>query len=108
MEPIHPQLRTALKRVHPGLTDEDIDRYEELVSLRFLLDPETQANAIREVDEERNAIIREKMPKIKEVTRAFTPAPPSAASRPSQEPRIEIKPPLNRENPATDTNELSE
>ncbi|CAN5348942.1 hypothetical protein BH23ACI1_BH23ACI1_33090 [soil metagenome] len=40
MEPIRPDVREELKRLHPGLTDRDIDRYDELTSQRFMMDPD--------------------------------------------------------------------
>ena len=49
MEPIHPKLRKELKRIHSRLTDADIDRYEELTSLRFTLNPITASGQIREI-----------------------------------------------------------
>ena len=35
MEPLKPSFRDALKKEHPGLTDETIDRAEELLAQRF-------------------------------------------------------------------------
>ena len=40
MEPLHPELRRELLRVHPDLTDRDLDEYEQLTAQRFTLDPE--------------------------------------------------------------------
>jgi hypothetical protein len=46
MEPLNPKLRTALKRAHPGLTDEDIDRTEELLGSRMQFDPDKDSKEI--------------------------------------------------------------
>ena len=71
MEPLHPKVRQALKNTHPGLTDAEIDRVEELITRRFALDPEKHADEIRRLDAERVALINERMPRYKEITRAF-------------------------------------
>ena len=47
MEPMHPELREALKEAHPGLTDREIDRYEELLAARMRCDPERDAAVCR-------------------------------------------------------------
>jgi len=89
MEPLHPKLREALKRAHPDLTDEDIDRFEELQALRFEFDPIKDADKIRELDLERAELIRRTMPRYKEVARAF--AAQVAAPKPRRVPKVEIK-----------------
>ena len=67
MEPLEPQFREALKREHPDLSDADIDRYEELVALRFRIDPDREADRLRRVDEERDELVRRAMPRYREV-----------------------------------------
>ncbi len=69
MEPMHPKLREALKKAHPGLTDEDIDRSEELLAKRMLYDPEKEADRIAELDRERMELIRRTMPRYAEIAR---------------------------------------
>lgn len=80
MEPRHPKLRDALKQAHPGLTDADIDRVEALIARRFEIDPEKDLEEIKRLDAERADLIRQKMPRYKEVTQAFRgqarPRPP--------------------------------
>jgi len=71
MQPLHPKVRQALKNAHPGLTDAEIDRVEALITRRFALDPEKHADEIRRLDAERVALIKERMPRYKEITRAF-------------------------------------
>jgi len=71
MQPIHPDVREELKRLYPGLTDADIDRYEALTSRRFILDPEQFAGEIRRVDAERMEIVRTKMPDLGAIENAF-------------------------------------
>ena len=89
MEPIHPSLREELKRAHPGLTDADIDRYEELTSLRFTLDPDAGRDDIRSIDAERMQIVRAKMPRLGELENAFTARARAAAARVKPAPRID-------------------
>lgn len=91
MEPIHPKLRKELKRVYPQLTDADIDRYEELTSLRFTLNPATEAGKIREIDAERDRLVRAAMPRLGELENAFFARARQASPRIKALPRIEIK-----------------
>ena len=62
MEPLHPELRAALKAAHPGLTDEDIDRSEELLAERMLCDPDREGERIARLDRERLELIQRTMP----------------------------------------------
>ena len=97
MEPIHPALREELKRVYPRLTDADIDRYEELLSLRFTLDPEADAERIRELDAERERLVRRAMPRLGELENAFFARGRIAGARIKPQPRIEVRPSDERE-----------
>lgn len=92
MEPIHPSLREELKRVHPGLTDADIDRYEELTSLRSTLDPATSEEQIRQIDAQRARLVRERMPRLADLENAFFARLRQAGRRAKPPPRIEVKP----------------
>jgi hypothetical protein len=67
MEPLHPDLRAALKAAHPGLTDTQIDQHEELLAQRFQLDPETQEPEIRALDRRREQLVQQYMPKFQQV-----------------------------------------
>jgi hypothetical protein len=89
MEPLHPQLREALKNAHPGLTDEDIDTLEELSARCFECHPEEEADQIRELNRQRTELIRQAMPRYNEITQAFSVQ--AAAATRKQPPRIEIK-----------------
>ncbi len=91
MEPLHPQIREALKQAHPRLTDDDIDRIEAMTMQRFEFDPEKEAARIQALDAERANLIQEKMPRYQEIVRAFSTA--RARPRPRRTPRVEIKPP---------------
>lgn len=71
MEPLHPELRKALKDAHPGLTDAIIDRTEELLGRRQACDPEREKDKIAELDRERLEIIGRSIPRYAEVARAF-------------------------------------
>lgn len=91
MEPLHPKVRLALKSAHPGLTDAEIDRVEALITRRFALDPEKDADEIKRLDAERVTLINERIPRYKEITRAFAE---EARAKPRRRPpvRIERKP----------------
>ncbi len=66
MEPLSKEMREALKRAHPGLTDEIIDRHEELIRERFQQDPNDRAN-IERLTTEAEALARLHMPHYAEV-----------------------------------------
>lgn len=72
MEPLRPSVRQALKEAHPSLTDEEINRVEELLARRFQLDPETEQNTINELDRQREELIRNVMPRYQEVIQRIT------------------------------------
>jgi hypothetical protein len=67
MEPLKPSYREALKKEHPKLTDETIDLSEELISQRFLIDPEKEPQRIKELDQRRAELIQREMPRFEEV-----------------------------------------
>lgn len=67
MEPLSPRFRQALKEVHPGLTDAEIDRYEELVVARFQIDPDREPERLSEIDRQREELLRTRMPRYREV-----------------------------------------
>lgn len=71
VEPLHSGLRDALKQAHPGLTDADIDRFEELTAQRFTLDPRENQIQLRVLDLERNELLKQKMPQYLTVEKAF-------------------------------------
>ncbi len=67
MEPLSQNIRDALKREHPGLSDETIDRVEALLSKRFAIDPEVDPLAIAEVDRQRAEILKRDIPRYEQV-----------------------------------------
>lgn len=67
MEPLKPGVREALKQAHPGLTDATIDRVEELLAQRFLVDPDVDPLRIQELDRQRAELVRREMPKYEQV-----------------------------------------
>lgn len=71
MEPIRPDLRAALKEAHPGLTDQEIDRAEELLVERMSIDPQKEPERIASIDRERQELIRRTMPRFAQVTQAL-------------------------------------
>jgi hypothetical protein len=92
MEPMRPEVREELKRAHPGLTDDDIDRYEELNSLRFLVDPgEEDGRRLREIDAERERIVRERMPRLAEIENAILVRAGLASRTPKPPPDVRLR-----------------
>ncbi len=67
MEPLKPSFRDALKQEHPGLTDETIDRVEELLAQRFLIDPEAEPLRLQELDRQRAELLRREIPRYEQV-----------------------------------------
>jgi hypothetical protein len=67
MEPLNPRMRDALKEAHPGLTNEIIDQYEELIHERFQLDPEDRV-AIARIDVEIEGLLKQHMPHYRQVS----------------------------------------
>lgn len=67
MEPLKPIARDALKKEHPGLSDETIDRAEDLLAQRFLIDPEAEPLRLQELDRERAELLRREMPRFDQV-----------------------------------------
>ena len=70
MEPLHPELRRELLRVHPDLTVEDLDEYERLTAERFTLDPDVSSAAIADIDRMRTSLLA-KMREFAAVQAAF-------------------------------------
>lgn len=97
VEPLHPGLRDALKQAHPGLTDADIDRFEELTAQRFTLDPRENQIQLRALDLERNELLKQKMPQYLIVEKVFE-ARRATESRLQSVPeiRIELKKPQHK------------
>jgi hypothetical protein len=68
VEPIKPILRHALIEEHEGLTEEIIDRLEELTHQRFEIDPDEQPDLLKQIDQEREQLLQQHMPHFKEVS----------------------------------------
>ncbi|HKI16484.1 MAG TPA: hypothetical protein VKA15_01320 [Isosphaeraceae bacterium] len=66
MEPLKPIVRDALKEANPGLKDETIDRCEELLAQRFLIDPEAEPLRVAQLDRER-ALLQKEFPNFEQV-----------------------------------------
>jgi hypothetical protein len=92
MEPLTPEAREQLKRAHPGLTDADINRYEDLTARRFSLDPSVAGEEIRRLDGEVGELVVRKMPHFAEVVNAALAMERRNAQREKVPPRIEIRP----------------
>ena len=97
MEPLHPDLRKELKEVHPGLTDEDIDRAEELLAQRMLHDPEKEQERIMQLDQDRMDLIEQKMPHYNEVVRAFKERRVNSQEKPPKKVNVTRKKPRSGE-----------
>jgi hypothetical protein len=79
MEPLRPEFRLALKEAHPGLTDADIDRYEELVAARFQIDPDREPQRLSEIDRQREELLQTRMPRYREVRQRMSQTGGSSA-----------------------------
>ncbi|MCJ8159567.1 hypothetical protein [Sphingomonas sp. LaA6.9] len=91
MEPLSPKAREQLKRANPGLTDDDIERYQSLTSRRFTLDPQRAADEIRRIDLEREELLRSKMPDFANIVNAVRQASRSKSVRKKQPPRVTFR-----------------
>jgi hypothetical protein len=91
MEPLQPAVREELKRVHPDLTDADIDQYERLTSLRFTFDPAASPEEIKAIDIRREQLIREKMPRFADVVNVVSARAREQNPRIKNPPRIELR-----------------
>lgn len=91
MEPLHPELRQALKDAHPGLSDEDINRVEELNVRRFELDPDTETEELRQIEAEKDALVARAMPRYREVVTAFAQQQAVPRRPPADKVRIRVK-----------------
>jgi hypothetical protein len=96
MLPVDADVREALKKAHPGLTDADIDRYDALTSLRASLDPRTSADQIRRIDAERDAIVRTKMPRLGAIENAIIMRSRAGRGRLEDSVKMEPRPPRER------------
>ena len=67
MEPLKPSFREALKQEHPGLSEETLDRVEELLAQRFLVDPEADPLRVQELDRQRAELLRKEIPRFEQV-----------------------------------------
>ncbi len=92
MEPLHPDLREALKQAHPGLTDQDIDRFEELLARRMTYDPEREAERIQELDRDRAEMVKRLMPRYAQVAQVLA-ARGAHQDQAAPKVRTQIKPP---------------
>jgi uncharacterized membrane protein len=71
VQPLRPEVRAALKRAHPGLTDATINRVQELLVLRSQLEPRRYADQIEALDRERVALMEAQIPRYAEVVQAL-------------------------------------
>lgn len=71
VEPMSHEFREALKKANAGLTDEIIDRIEELVHRRFNVEPGSDRSSIAGVDEELRGLIEDHAPHWGEVSERF-------------------------------------
>lgn len=69
MEPLHPSDREALKRLHPGLTDDEIDRSEELINSIDAEDETGHPGEAERLRAELSQFVRDHIPRYQEVMR---------------------------------------
>lgn len=67
VEPLSPAFRDALKQEHAGLTDDIIDRVEELTHQRFEIDPDADPGLLKKIDEDRERLLKQYMPRYQQV-----------------------------------------
>jgi len=91
MEPLHPEFREALKRAHPGLTDETIDRVESLRARRFELDPSLHAERIAQLDREREELMAREIPHFAAIAQSFARREAVQSHQATPPPRVTIK-----------------
>lgn len=72
MEPLHPDVKKALKNAYQDLADDYIERYEELLQARFLIDPDENPQEIARLDREREQLIEQFMPQFQEINQRFS------------------------------------
>jgi len=93
VEPLSPQMRDALKRANPGVTDRDIDRSEEILAQLQDLDPGEEPELSAKLAREFGRIVKSRMPRYLEVTQAIAKAERfEALARVRSVPRIVRKP----------------
>lgn len=81
VEPLNPNLRDALKQEHAELTDEVMDRIEELTHQRFEIDPDADPELLRKIDQERERLLRQFMPRYRQVCERVANAIGESAGR---------------------------
>jgi hypothetical protein len=81
VEPLNPNLRDALKQEHAELTDEVMDRIEELTHQRFEIDPDADPELLRKIDQERERLLRQFMPRYRQVCERVANASGESAGR---------------------------
>lgn len=72
MEPLDSTFRTALLQAHEGLAEQNIDEVETLLSQRFMLDPETQADRLAEMDARIAELMNRHMPGFSQVAASIS------------------------------------
>lgn len=72
MDPMAPEVRRALKEANPGLTDEEIDRSEELLAQLQFLDPSDaqQEAEFARLESEFRDLVGRRMPRYDDVIAA--------------------------------------
>ena len=88
MEPLHPADREALKRAHPGLTDADIDRAEELIAEVELLGDLGRTEEAEEVSGALSEFVRQRMPRYNEVVQDASASRRGEVARRRLPPRV--------------------
>jgi len=92
MEPFEPELKNALKKAHPGLTDADISAVESMLNRRQDIDRKRRPAEAKAYEVEWRALVAQKVPKLREVMLAFDRQQRSKETvQRKPAPRIELK-----------------
>lgn len=67
MQPFEPELKERLKRAHPGLTDDDIEEVETMLSRRQDIAADRGRKEARRLDSEWGALVARKVPRLREI-----------------------------------------
>ena len=90
MEPFEPELKEALKRAHPGLTDADLEEIEAALSDRQNLDRRRRPEEAERAERRWRDVVQ-KVPRLKDVMLEFDRRQ-LQAQPPRPRPTVEIRP----------------
>jgi hypothetical protein len=71
MRAIDASLRELLKEAHPALTNEELDRFNELTARRYTLGCDSNGQEIRRLDRAIDDFVRTKMPRFSAIAQQY-------------------------------------